>query len=148
MSMSRILFCVFALTATCAAESSKIDLAGTWQFQLDPDDVGVDQQWFQRRMRDEIRLPGSLTAQGFGDDISLSTPWTGGVNDPTWANAPEYAVYRQPGRLKVPFWLQPDKYYKGAAWYQRDVQIPAEWAGSHLVLSLERSTLGDSSLDR
>ena len=139
MSMSRILCCVFALTATCAAESSKIDLAGTWQFQLDPDDVGVDQQWFQRRMRDEIRLPGSLTAQGFGDDISLSTPWTGGVNDPTWANAPEYAVYRQPGRIKVPFWLQPDKYYKGAAWYQRDVQIPADWAGSHIVLSLERA---------
>ncbi len=40
--------------------------------------------------------------------------------------------------MKVPFWLQPDKVYVGPAWYQRDVDVPAAWAGRRLVLHLER----------
>jgi len=58
--------------------------------------------------------------------------------DKSWFTAPEYAKYRQPGNVKVPFWLQPDKYYVGAAWYQRDLQIPAAWTGKRIVLTLER----------
>jgi hypothetical protein len=38
----------------------------------------------------------------------------------------------------VPFWLQPIKYYKGAAWYQREVTIPASWSKKHIELFLER----------
>jgi hypothetical protein len=38
----------------------------------------------------------------------------------------------------VPFWLQPEKYYVGAAWYQRDMEIPREWQGKRVVLTLER----------
>ncbi len=139
MGTSRILCCVFALTAPCLAETPRMDLAGAWRFQLDPDNVGVNQRWFQQHLRNEIRLPGSLTAQGFGDPISLNTPWTGGINDASWATEPEYAAYRQPGQIKVPFWLQPDRYYKGAAWYQRDVEIPADWSGGHIMLTLERA---------
>ena len=30
-----------------------------------------------------------------------------------WFTAPEYAKYRQPGNVKLPFWLQPEKYYAG-----------------------------------
>jgi hypothetical protein len=40
--------------------------------------------------------------------------------------------------VKVPFWLTPDKYYAGAAWYQRDIEIPEDWRGKRVVLSLER----------
>ena len=38
----------------------------------------------------------------------------------------------------MPFWLQPVKHYVGAAWYQREVEIPAAWQGRRLVLTLER----------
>ena len=55
-----------------------------------------------------------------------------------WFTAPEYAAYRQPGNVKVPFWLQPEKYYAGAAWYQRDIEIPKSWDGQRVVLLLER----------
>ncbi|RZL04660.1 MAG: beta-galactosidase, partial [Hymenobacter sp.] len=48
------------------------------------------------------------------------------------------AQYRQPGNIKVPFWLQPVKYYKGAAWYQKTIDIPAAWAGRPIELYLER----------
>jgi hypothetical protein len=38
----------------------------------------------------------------------------------------------------VPFFLQPEKHYVGAAWYQRDLEIPADWQGKRVVLTLER----------
>ena len=36
--------------------------------------------------------------------------------------------YRQSDNFKVPFWLQPEKYYTGVAWYQRDIDIPCRVA--------------------
>ena len=51
---------------------------------------------------------------------------------------PSTQTYRQPGHIKVPFWLQPERYYAGAAWYQRDVEIPKDWQGRRVVLRLER----------
>ena len=87
---------------------------------------------------DGSAFPGVLQAQGFGDDVTVDTKWTGQIVDRSWFTAPKYAQYRQPGNVKVPFWLQPDKHYVGAAWYQRDVEIPADWQGKRVVLSLER----------
>ena len=75
------------------------------------------------------QLPGSLPAQGIGDDVTVNTTWTGDIVDRSWFTAPEYERYRQPGNVKVPFWLQPEKYYAGAAWYQRDIEIPQALAG-------------------
>ena len=34
----------------------------------------------------------------------------------------------------MPFFLQPEKHYVGAAWYQRDMEIPAAWQGKRVVL--------------
>ncbi len=34
--------------------------------------------------------------------------------------------------------MQPEKYYVGPAWYQRDIDIPAGWHGRRVVLTLER----------
>ena len=121
----------------CGAEQTQ-SLAGNWRFELDRADAGVLQQWFDRNLPDKIQLPGSLAAQGIGDDISTNTPWMGDVKQSPWFTAPEYAKYREPGNVKVPFWLQPDKYYSGVAWYQRDFKIPKSWSGKRIVLSLER----------
>ncbi|MHB8522416.1 MAG: sugar-binding domain-containing protein [Limisphaerales bacterium] len=118
--------------------SETIPLAGQWRFQLDRDDAGIRERWFERSLNQRIRLPGSLPEQGIGDDVSVATRWMGDIVDRSWFTAPEYAPYRQPGHIKVPFWLQPDKYYAGVAWYQRDLEIPAPWQGSRIVLTLER----------
>ena len=83
-------------------------------------------------------LPGTLPGQGIGDPITLDTPWTGQIVDRSFFTAPQYEAYRQPGRIKVPFWLQPERYYAGAAWYQADLVIPADWTGRRAVLTLER----------
>ena len=120
-------------------ESQMIDLSGTWNLQLDSLDHGVTEHWYGRRLAGKVRLPGSLTTNGIGNDISVSTPWTGSIEDSSWFSAPQYARYRKPGNIKVPFWLQPVKYYKGAAWYSKEVNIPAAWAGKYIELYVERS---------
>lgn len=126
------------LSAIAASAAGEVSLAGTWRFQLDRSDAGITESWFDRKLTDKIKLPGSLPAQGIGEDVTVNTKWTGGIVDRSWFTAPEFEKYRQPGNVKVPFWLQPEKYYAGAAWYQRDIEVPKDWAGKRVVLSLER----------
>ncbi|MCX6897117.1 MAG: discoidin domain-containing protein [Verrucomicrobia bacterium] len=126
------------LGAAGQCAESAVSLEGQWRFQLDRSDVGITEKWFERTLLDRIKLPGSLPAQGIGDEVTVDTKWIGGIVDKSWFTAPEYEKYRQPGNVKIPFWLQPEKYYAGAVWYQRDIEIPAEWAGLTAVLLLER----------
>ncbi|WPU93201.1 glycoside hydrolase family 2 TIM barrel-domain containing protein [Mucilaginibacter sabulilitoris] len=134
---------IFHVSAQSSAKAvngdAQIDLSGNWSFQIDSLDQGVKQQWYNRKLKEEIKLPGSMTTNGKGDDITVNTPWTGSIEDSTWFRDPQFAKYRVPGQVKVPFWLQPDKYYKGAAWYQKTVNIPASWQNKHVELYIERS---------
>jgi len=117
---------------------AEINLSGKWRFQTDSLDEGVTQKWYTRELKETVTLPGSMTTNKKGNDITVNTPWTGGIVDSTWFRDPAFSKYRLPGQVKVPFWLQPDKYYKGAAWYQQTIDIPASWKGRHLELFLER----------
>lgn len=119
-----------------------LDLAGVWQFALDREDVGIAQEWHQRDLPDTIALPGSLQAQGYGDDVTAETAWVGSVFDDDWYVQERYAPYRVPGNLKVPFWLQPAKRYQGAAWYRHVFEVPAAWKDNYLTLTLERPHWG------
>ncbi|MCX7886199.1 MAG: discoidin domain-containing protein [Verrucomicrobiae bacterium] len=125
------------MNALCIA-ALVIELAGPWRFELDRTDAGIGERWFSRTLSGTVRLPGALPAQGIGEEITPDTKWIGGINDRSYFTAPEYEKYRQPGNIKVPFWLQPDKYYAGAAWYQREIEIPTAWQGKRIVLHLER----------
>ena len=134
--------CTVLLEATCfpaaATQADSLSLDGQWRFQLDRADAGVDGRWFSRGLNQRLRLPGALQNQGFGDAITVDTKWMGEVGLDAWLKGPQYAKYRLPGNIKVPFFLQPEKHYMGAAWYQRDLEIPSGWRGKHVVLSLER----------
>ncbi|MGC8744724.1 MAG: discoidin domain-containing protein [Verrucomicrobiia bacterium] len=118
--------------------AEKLPLGGVWRFSLDRDDAGINQQWFKSQLTGKIKFPCSLPSQGIGDDISVDTKWTGSIVDRSWFTEPEYEKYRKPGNIKVPFWLQPEKYYVGPAWYQREIYIPELWRGKRMVLKLER----------
>ncbi|HTN36968.1 MAG TPA: hypothetical protein VL053_07815 [Arachidicoccus sp.] len=127
------------LSNKAAASTETINLAGNWAFQIDSLDKGIQEKWFAKNLTGSIKLPGSMTSNGLGNDIKINTPWTGSIVDSSWFFKPEYAPYRVPGHIKVPFWLQPVKYYKGAAWYQKTVDIPAGWSGKHTELYIERA---------
>ena len=116
-----------------------IDLAGDWNFKCDPSNEGVSQSWYSGSLPDKVRLPGSMTTNHLGNEISVHTIWTGSILDSSFFFKPAYAKYRVPGHVKVPFWLQPEKYYRGAAWYQKTINVPASWKGRHLQLYLERA---------
>ena len=141
MKQKLIYIIVFVtMLAACQkpAIQQKIDLSGTWKFAMDPSDKGISERWFNQNLTDTLTLPGSLTSNGKGDNITLKTPWTGQIVDSSFYKKPEYAKFREPENIKIPFWLQPVKYYKGAAWYQKEVTIPDDWKGQFVGLFLER----------
>lgn len=111
-NIALLVFLLFiqSFTPVYAQAGSKIDLSGEWAFATDPKDEGVQGKWFDKKLNDKIQLPGSMTSNGKGDDITLQTPWTGSIFDSSWFVKPAYARYRQPGNIKVPFWLHaPDQ---------------------------------------
>ena len=134
------LFLCLALFAYQYEAEPVIDLAGDWQFSVDSLDRGVSEQWYNKVLSGTITLPGSMAENGKGNDISLSTPWTGSMwDDSAWYKSPEMAKYRQPGNINVSFWLSPEKVYYGPAWYQKKVTIPESWDDQRITLELERA---------
>ena len=94
-----------------AADGQTLPLKGEWRFQLDAGDVGVAEKWFSRNLEDSVQLPGTT------DENRKGIQKDEGPTD----------------RL-ARIW-----YWKGPAWYQREVTIPDSWEGKHITLILERS---------
>jgi len=131
---------LLAPASLCAADAaSSISLAGQWRFALDRDDAGFTGQWFTKDLTDKIQIPGILQGQGYGDDVAMDTPWIAALGVRGWQNKPELARFTKPGEVKIPWFAQPAKHYLGVAWYQRDIDIPANWAGKRVELFLERA---------
>ncbi|NIO41163.1 MAG: beta-glucuronidase, partial [Burkholderiales bacterium] len=127
-----------ATIPTPSKEAATISLAGQWSFKLDPKDVGQQEKWYAGKLPDSIKLPGSTAENGYGDDPSVDTKWTGQIVDKSWFTDDKYEKYRQSGSIKIPFWLTPVKHYVGPAWYQKQVDIPESWSGKRITLLLER----------
>ena len=96
---------------SCEQQNNSIDLSGEWQFQMDPEDIGISEKWFKNDLQETIKLPGSMVENGKGFDITMATDWTGGVRNPEWYDDPNYAPYHNPNNIRFPYWLQPDKKY-------------------------------------
>ena len=102
---------VSAAGADVGLQRNFISLSGTWRFRLDPDSLGVAKKWFAEKLDDSVTLPGTT-----------DTNQKGVFKD-------ERAVDR----------LSRVWYWKGPAWYQREVVIPESWQGKRITLVLERS---------
>ena len=127
-----------------AAQADRVSLAGTWRFELDRSNAGIEQKWFERALPQKIKLPGSLPAQGVGDEIAVDTKWTGDIVDKSWFTAPEYAKYRQPGNIKVPFWLQPEKVLQRRGLVPARHRDSVRLEGQTGVADTGAATLGDA----
>ena len=88
-----------------------IPLEGTWNVRLDPENRGLREKWFNKAFSGEITLPGTLDEYGIGK--------------------PEENIHL--GKLTS------NTRYVGAAWYQREVDIPESWNGRRIQLFLERA---------
>lgn len=132
------LLCSLFPFAETASARETLDLSGEWRFALDRADAGVTENWFNRDLPNTINLPGALQAQNYGDRISAKTPWVLSLYDKFWFEREDYKAYAAGENVRVPFLSQPPKHYLGAAWYQRDVEIPPAWRAERAVLFLER----------
>jgi len=130
------------LLAGCSVRQNeirgKLSLAGEWKFRIDSLDKGIENKWYNDLAIETIKLPGSMAENGKGDEVTLKTDWTGEIVDKSYFTDKKYEKYRQLGNIKIPFWLKPVKYYKGVAWYQKEVDLPSGWSGKNIVLFLER----------
>lgn len=136
-------FCSFlpfhvAVLAQPRVAGNEINLTGQWKFQIDSLDKGITEKWFAKRLNESIVLPGSMLTNGKGNDVTVSTKWTGNIWDSLWYTSPAFEKYRQPGNTKIAFWLQPDKHYTGVAWYQKEVIVPSRFKSGLTQLFLER----------
>ncbi|MHB9143391.1 MAG: sugar-binding domain-containing protein, partial [Paludibacter sp.] len=133
-----VLLGLFCFSIQLLTSSDKfIDLKGKWNFAMDDKDQGVSEKWFEHKLNDSIFLPGSMVENLKGYDITLNTKFTASIYDSSWFFNPRMEKYRKLGNIKMPFWLTQLKHYVGLAWYQKDVNIPAEWNGNHVSLYLE-----------
>ncbi|MEN1785677.1 MAG: sugar-binding domain-containing protein [Bacteroidota bacterium] len=134
------LFCGLSLSSCSKQPSNDMDLAGAWAFQTDPDNVGIQEQWFSKTLADQVTLPGSMATNGKGEKVDRNTKWLGDLapNKQEWYNDPNYKPYLDKAQFRFPFWLIPARYYTGAAWYQKEVQLPQQWKGKRITLFLER----------
>lgn len=124
--------------------TTRIALDREWAFALDPENAGVDERWFKNRLSSTLQLPGSLQEQGFGFDVTSETKWMDLIDVertdyPDWGRHPMYAKYRETGNVHFPYWLQPQKHYIGAAWFQKEIHVSKDWKNRRVVLFLERA---------
>lgn len=132
------LFIAQLFTFSSFKSREKISLAGEWRFTIDRNDEGVAQKWFHNKLAETITLPGSMNSNGKGDKPGMHTQWTASIYDSSYFFQPRFERFRQPDNFKVPFWLMPDKHYVGAAWYQKEVVLPAGWENKAIEIFLER----------
>lgn len=118
--------------------AGNINIGGKWMFLLDPESTGIEGDFYKKNLTEEFRLPGSNVENMKGFDVTVDTKFTGSIYDSSWYFNPHMERYRQPGNIKMPFWLTQNKYYTGLAWYQREIEIPQHWQGKLIRLYLER----------
>jgi hypothetical protein len=128
----------FILAPLFALTQNSISLAGKWNFAIDSNDVGIKEKWFNKKFAETVMLPGSMLTNNKGNEVTIKTKWTGSIYDSSWYFMPRLAKYRQPDNLHFPFWLTPNKYYVGPAWYSKEITVPAYWSQQRVMLFLER----------
>lgn len=128
---------LFSIFTCCSKSDNIIDLTGKWEIELDPNGLGETEQWFNKKLIKTLQLPGSLQGQGYGETPGINTPWTGSFRE-EFLTQTKNEKYLDSNDFKTLFWLTPDKYYKGVAWYQKNIIVPKNWLDKRITLNLER----------
>ena len=120
-----------------AAATDSISLAGTWAFQLDPQDAGEKAQWFARKLDDSIALPGTTDQAGKG----------AGIVDGNAVESIHPQMLDTDHSNKLVSHLTRRFPYAGPAWFQRDIDLPQTWQGKRVVIRLERTKISTAWID-
>ena len=130
-----LLFMLICLHAMADDTTKRIDLSGTWQFALDrqnaikPGDM----------LTDKIQLPGTTDTSKKGD-LTEKRNETPGTTD-TNMKGDLVNKYDETTHLTRRY------SYRGRAWYQHEIEIPADWKGMPVYLFLERTKPSEVYVD-
>ena len=138
MKKKHLFVLALLLTALDAGAQQVINLSGIWDFAIGDTIVGKKGSPLRTHYDDFVTLPGSMLTNGKGMPVSLTTPWTGSLYDSSYYYNPRMEVFRQPGNIKFPFFLTPERHYVGAAWYRKKIYVPKDWRGQRITLMMER----------
>ncbi len=117
-------------------------LEGKWLFRLDPMDAGIRHRWFEDQFTSEVLLPGTTDQNAKGFPLDKET-MTYRMPHPQWSTHVQVLRTQWPGtnpvsRADEAGQLVRDWFYVGKAWYQRQFEIPSDWANWVVELRLER----------
>ena len=136
-----LLAVVFLIAARPLRAVETIPLDGEWRFALDRTTPGRTKNGSRKICRTKSSCPAffrrkaTVTTSARTRRGCLRSAMRGGKSSRrVCAN-----IFPSPATCEVPFLSQPPKHYLGAAWYQRDIEIPANWRGRHFTLFLERA---------
>jgi beta-galactosidase/beta-glucuronidase len=88
-----------------------LDLSGDWKLFLDQKNTGITENKQDSIFKEAVALPGTLEQNAKGKRVEKAT--TNYLNQ-SWQ-------------------------YTGAAWYQKEIEIPESWGGKQIQLFLERT---------
>ncbi|MGL5018638.1 MAG: sugar-binding domain-containing protein [Luteolibacter sp.] len=109
--MLLLAFGLMAIPAHAADSILSATVSGKWTYRLDPKDINLADGWAKPLVSEgTTELPGTSDTRGIGPVNSESTE----------------------------FHLSRAYKYSGAVWFERDIEIPADWAGKAVILELER----------
>ena len=99
--------------------SQTISLDGQWDFAVDPQKKGQDQQWYRSDVplpnKRHIQVPGCWEAQGVGEP-----------------------GYSQPHEIRMTFGINRPIFatYTGSAWYRKTITLPTKWKDNKIWLKI------------
>ncbi len=105
-----ILSALFLWLSISISAQEFIPLDGIWRFSLDSENAGLSGNWQNMQLKGNIRLPGTTDEASYGEKTSGS----------------DFGIL-----------TRAYKHY-GPAWYQRDIDIPAQWKDKRVFLEMER----------
>lgn len=138
MHIVSLLFVIQFLCACNQKVQNRIELAGQWKFQIDSLDQGISEKWCNLELKETVKLPGTVSENGKGRKVDHVTNWIGNLQNEKWYEDENYKPYLDEDRFLFPYWLIPEQHYFGAAWFQKEVEIPANWKNEKIELVLER----------
>ncbi len=105
------------LRAGDAGDSQALPLAGEWRFHRDEQKAGITAKWFANELPKPADGPATVRLPGTTDEAKAGIP--------------------NPKKPSLDGLYRPN-IYTGAAWYQREIEIPSAWKNKRVTLKLER----------